>query len=302
MALVLILLAVLLLLTFVLGYALSSYVVHPKRFTIAEAEACEKEKGYWGDYDELEKTKYLVTAEDGYQLHAVYIPAEKTSQKYVIISHGYTYNWCGSVKYLHIFRDCGYHCILYDNRGHGENPPTVCTMGIQESKDLLSVIRDTYQRFGDDITIGLHGESMGAAITTMALGSKPRVAFAVMDCGYADLMNVLQNKIRTLFHLPAFLCYPASLVCRLCFGYWFGDVEPVNALRDNEIPVCLIHGEDDDFIFCQNSRRMEEATRGYAELHLFPGANHAESLVSDRERYRKIITEFMEKCEQGQFL
>lgn len=298
-AIVIIILVILLLFVAAASYLLSSYLVHPKLFSIEEARECEMGKRYWRNYDELEKTDYIVTAKDGCTLHAICIPAKKPSKKYVIISHGYTYNWCGSVKYMHIFRDCGCNCILYDDRGHGENTPTLCTMGIGESGDLLALIEDAFCRYGEDIEIGLHGESMGAAITTLALGQKPRVDFAVIDCGYADLMNVLQHKIQTQFHLPPILCYPASLVCKLCFGYRFEDVLPIEALADNEIPVCFIHGEQDDFIFYENSVRMHKATKGYGELHLFPGADHAESFASDEERYRRIVRDFLKKCGWG---
>ena len=67
-------------------------------------------------------------------------------------------------------------------------------------------------------------------------------------------------------------------------------------LRDNEVPVCFIHGAADGFIKPSNSERMHEAQKGYSEIHLIPGAEHAQSReVSGEEEYRKIIKEFLEK-------
>ena len=75
------------------------------------------------------------------------------------------------------------------------------------------------------------------------------------------------------------------------------DPEKILA-RLNEIPICFIHGEADDFIKPFNSVDMWKKTKGYAELHLFPGAAHARSLYTDPVKYRKIVTEFVRRIEK----
>ena len=195
-----------------------------------------------------------------------------------------------------MYRDLGFHCVIYDNRGHGANEKSVCKMGLTEYQDLLEVIHDTRMRFGEEIRLGLHGESMGSAMTVYALGKKPDVTFAVVDCGFADLMNVIQKRMKTLFHLPVIFSYPASLICKLAFGYWVSEVQPIKALEENQVPVCFMHGEADDFIVCENSERMQKKTKGYSELHLFPGARHAESIAVDETGYRKSVQGFLQHC------
>lgn len=285
---------ILIVLVFVIGYALASYLVHPQRVSLEDAIVNETSKGYFGDYGALTKQDYIVKGYQDYELHVQYIPARSESKKFVIISHGYTYNRLGSVKYLRIFRDFDYNCIIYDDRAHGLNKNTTCTMGIREAKDLLAIIQDAYDRYGNDIYLGLHGESMGSGLTAMALRYQPNVKFAVLDCGYADIANVLQHKVQSMFHLPPAICYPASLMCKLFYGYFFGEVQPIKCLKNNQIPVCFMHGEEDTFVSCANSERMYEANKGYKELHLFPGAEHAEAYRSDPERYREILKEFLE--------
>ena len=291
-------LAALILLILVFCYLMAFFLVYPHDHTIENGRSLIEERGLWRDFDTMKKQVYIVTAADGYQLHAQAVFADTESNRFVILSHGYCCNWCFCVKYVHIFRKLGFHCIIYDNRGHGLNAPSICTVGYRESADLLDVIADTRRRFGEDISIGLHGESMGAALTAIALGSKPKVDFAVLDCGYAKLMDVVQHRLKRLYGIPKFLCYPSSLMCWLFFGFAPWHAKPVTALADNEIPVCLIHGKDDDFVTYDHSERLYRANKGYKELHLFPGAEHTRSIDTDEEAYLKILERFLARCQQ----
>ena len=203
------------------------------------------------------------------------------------------------MKYLHLFRRLGYNCIIYDDRGHGENIRTKCTLGLYESEDLIAVIADTYNRYGKSIYLGLHGESMGSALQITALKYHPDVKFIVNDCGFADLMGVLRHKVKLNFGLPEWVIYPASVMSRILYGYAFTAVRPIDSLADNrDVPICFVHGLADNFITPDHSERMKAATKGYAELHLFPGADHAQCLQSDPERYFRMLSDFLAKVER----
>lgn len=290
---VIVILVVLVVLT-IISCLMAAYVARPRCTSLEKAKKIAEDAGFWRDYDQMEREELEIESYDGYRLKAFYVPASQKSDKYVIISHGYTYNRYGSLRYLHMFRSFGYNCLIYDDRGHGANPRTKCTMGVRESRDLLVLIQWVHARFGDDIILGLHGESMGAALQIMALKEKPAVRFVVNDCGYADLMGVLINNVNAL-HMPKCFCYLASVACRLVFGYSFTKVRPIDALSDNKIPICFMHGAADDFIPCDHSERMHRAMTAYSELHLFPGAAHGHSIDSDEESYRRIVKGFLDK-------
>lgn len=279
----------------VVSCLMAAYVAKPRYTSLEKARKIAEDAGFWREYDKLEKEEPEIESYDGYRLKAFYIPVAQPTDRYVIISHGYTYNRYGSLRYLHMFRSFGYNCLIYDNRGHGANPRTKCTMGVRESRDLLRVIDWVHERFGKDIILGLHGESMGSALQIMALKEKPAVQFVVNDCGYADLMGVLTHNIGSALHMPKCFCYFASAACRLVFGYSFTGVRPIDSLKDNTIPICFMHGAADDFIPCSHSERMHQAMTAYSELHLFPGAAHGLSIDSDEESYRKIVKEFLDK-------
>ncbi len=239
--------------------------------------------------------EHTVRTYDGHDLWVGFVPAKEKSKKYVILSHGYTSTRYGMYKYAALWRKLGVNCVLYENRGHGVNKPTTVSFGIRESKDLRMVIEDTYERYGRDIQIGLHGESMGAGLQVMALEHHPEVAFIINDCGYAEILPVLQWKVQEAFHFPGWLAKLASPFAKLFFGFRFEDVRPIDCLKENEIPICFVHGLEDTFTHCWHSEKMYEANKGYKELHLFEGADHAECVVVDTERYLKMLKNFTEK-------
>lgn len=139
---------------------------------------------------------------------------------------------------------------------------------------------------------------MGAALQILALRGRPKVQFIINDCGFARLMDVITHNIGKTLHLPRWLCQPVSVASLCYFGFSYGELKPVDVLKDNEVPICFIHGEKDDFIPCSHSQEMYEATKGYRELHLFPEAEHAQSIDSNEALYTQIVRDFLEKIGQ----
>lgn len=285
----------LILLIITISVLLARLVARPHTISYEDEIAYEKEHGMWKNFEELPREQYTIKSFDGYELNTLLIPAAAPSDRYVIISHGYGGCALGSVKYLHMFHALGFNAIMYDNRGHGSNKKTPCTMGHNESRDLLSVINHTYKRFGDKITLGLHGESMGSALTINALRYGLNVKFIISDCGYNDLEKLLTRLIRVRVHLPLFFVKCSSIASRLIYGYKYSEIKPINCLPSNDIPICFIHGKSDDFILCSHAAEMHDLQRGYGELHLFEGAGHAYSIVKDEAGYRKIVADFLKK-------
>lgn len=241
------------------------------------------------------ENEHTVETYDGHKIWVGFVPGNPENKHYVVLSHGYTSTRYGMYKYAVLWRKLGYNCVVYDNRGHGVNAPATITFGVRESRDLIAVIEDTYERYGRDIHIGLHGESMGAGLQLMALSHKPKVDFIVNDCGYSEILPVLRYKVNQGFHLPGWLADLATPYGKLIFGFSFQEVRPIDRLVDNEIPICFVHGTGDTFTAHWHSQKMYEANKGYKELHLYDGIDHAECIVSDPQRYLAMMQAFVEK-------
>ncbi len=294
---IIVIVAIVALLAILAGVSLryASGVAEPSGNSLDQEITWEEEHGLWEDFSQLERTPYEVEGSGGYVLHCEFVPAAQTSNRYVIISHGFGSNRYGAAKYVTAYRDLGFNCIIYDVRAHGENEKAVCTLGQVEAKDLLAIIDNTHARYGSDIVLGLHGESMGSSISISSLQYKPGVVFVVADCGFANLYTLLSDGAKSA-HM-SWLIPEVNLACQLRYGFDLHKTSPVDALLGNTVPLCLIHGENDTGIPPENSRLLQEATSGYSEIHIVPGAAHAESReVLGKDGYEHIIEEFLQNA------
>ena len=272
----------------------ASFIVNGKRQTLDEAIAWQQQHYDISWYQPLEKTDYTIHSFDVYLLHVQFCKNPEPTDKYVIISHGYTDNRYGMLKYMRQYLSAGFHCIIYDLRGHGENAPDFCTYSIRESKDLHALIADTRRRYPDLKVLGLHGESLGAATTVAVLKYDQDLAFAVADCGFSEITNVLKVGMRHS-KMPEWFVWPASAAANLRYGYAFTQMRPIDSLKNNQVPLLFLHGEKDTFIVPKNSEDMLQATAGPAELHVIPDAKHAASVLTHPDLYEEYLHAFLEK-------
>lgn len=227
-------------------------------------------------------------------LHVEFLKNPRHTDKYIILSHGYTDNRMGSLKYVKMYLDYGFNCIIYDLRGHGENEPTFTTYGIREGKDLIKLIEDTKARYKDISVLGLHGESLGAATTLTSLKYKPEIGFVVADCGFSDIENVLRLGYKNA-GLPTFLFDIANFTGKIRYHYSLAEMRPIDSLDENTIPILFMHGAKDNFIIPKNSEDMSARTKGYKELYLIEDAGHAESILVHPDEYRERVKAFLER-------
>ncbi|MBK5252910.1 MAG: prolyl oligopeptidase family serine peptidase [Peptostreptococcaceae bacterium] len=276
-------------------WSLLQVAVNPKYFTTLESMKYESIKGNLDGYKELEKEDYIIKSYDNYELHSTYIPND--SNKFVIITHGHQSTRWSSVKYLMIYRKLGYSAVIYDVRSHGENESGYVTLGLRESKDLLEVIKDTRAKYGNSIYIGLHGESMGAAISDMVLEYNPEVKFVVSDCGYSNFMMMARMLAKSKYRIIGVVADLANVICKLVYKFDLNEVKPIDTIRKNYVPICFIHGDSDKFIDKINAEMMCKENPGYKELHIFEEAKHAQSYNSNPQKYMKVIDDFVNKVE-----
>ena len=289
--------ALLILLVFMIGISVYLVIYAMKNMhhhSLEDSRAWQEHHYDLSWYDSMEKTDYTVTCGDGYILHAQFLPNPVPTDRYILITHGFTDNHYGSLKYARIYLDNGYNVIIYDLRGHGMNSKTITTFTILEREDLYAMILDSRRRYPDMKVLGLHGESLGAGTTVAVLKKKPPVDFAVVDCGFYDMVPVFEVAIRS-YHLPVFMVKVASMCAKVIYGYSFRQMRPIEALADNQIPLLFMHGSCDELVSPEHSRKMSKATAGYSEVHMIPNAGHADAVFTDPEMYRIIVTDFLRK-------
>ena len=189
----------------------------------------------------------------------------------------------------------GRSALVVDQRCCGRSEGNVITFGINEHRDCLTWLAHMRQRFGDDVKVILTGLSMGAGTVMIAAGAPDlpdNVIGVLADCGYSSPKDIIQKVIRDM-KLPPTLSYPFVKLGARIFGHFdLEETSPVEALKNSKVPVLLIHGEDDNFVPCDMSRKCYESCTAKKRLVTVPGAGHGLVYLVDNERYFQSVVEF----------
>lgn len=274
----------------------------PRRIKKEDVYQIEVDKGYidktW--YESIASHEYKVKSKHGYPLFMKQLIQAVPSNKVIVMVHGHGFNHVGSIKYIRIFYDLGYDVILFDNTNCGESGGNVTTMGKKESDDLESILDTVVFLYGSGVSIGLHGESLGAASSLLFASKHPeRIRFVIADCGYSDFKKEVAHQIKRRFKREVpLLVATSNLLCKFLYQFSFDEVSPVHhigsdALRN--LPILFIHGEKDGYTPVSMSEELYAIKKGVKELYLAKNATHAESFGSDKQEYARQITLFLEK-------
>ena len=271
----------------------------PKHFKTKEEKEFEISNcGHQDGFDKYQRTQIEFVLSDGYVIHGDY--SINNPKKFVICMHGHISNRESSLKYAYAFYRLGYSLLFFDHRSHGENVRGIVTMGYQEHKDALEIIKQIRDKFGEDIEIGLFGCSMGGATALLCIKSCKDLSFVVSDCAFASVEDLVRGFIKQ-HHSPYWPILPlTNLVFKKKYGFSFRDACPREDLKQNrETPVLFIHGKEDNLVYLKNVEMLYSNDNGPKELVIFEGANHCGSVTIDKQRYYKVIEDFINKYKRG---
>lgn len=237
---------------------------------------------------------YSITAFDGLTLWGTYYEY-KPGAPIELMFHGYKgsgeRDLCGGVQRCFAM---GHSAFIVDQRGSGRSGGKVCSFGINERKDCHSWINFLRKEFGEDVKIILTGVSMGAA-TVMMAASEPlpsNVKGILADCGYSSPGEIIQLVMQRQ-GLPPKLIYPFMKLGARIFGHFdLEETSPMEAMKKCTVPVIFFHGEADDFVPCDMSRKNYEVCNAPKTLSIIPGAGHCLGCLIDTKGYLNTLNQF----------
>lgn len=259
-----------------------------------ETKEIESKYDEWSDYDSIEKEDLNFTLDDGYLIHGTFIKSKEESNKYIILTHGFRYSRLGGVKYVNIFRNLGYNIYLYDLRNHGKNVHGgIITMGEQEYKDLAIIIDRIYNKFGNNIQLGLHGESLGAFSSMFVTSLRAnKIKFIIEDCGYSYTRDELLHQTNRQ-KLPKWMYYRIEKYALKKYNQHWKDMDAKKVLKSCTIPMLFMHGGADTFTPPKMAQELYDSHAGYKQICIIEGAEHAQSVVTDYKKYKETVNNFI---------
>ncbi|KZZ86158.1 alpha/beta hydrolase [Bacillus sp. SJS] len=280
------------------GFFFTHMMMYSKKKT--DEEIIEKEKlgGHFvqKDFDELEKRNVSIPSRFGYSIKG-YLIAPYKEKKFVIVSHGVTMNRYNSIKYMNLFLDRGYNVLIYDHRRHGESGGKTTSYGYYEKFDLRSAVHWLKHQYGENITLGIHGESMGAVSMLLYAGILEDGAdFYIADCPFEDLEQLLLYRLQAEIRIPKWLVMPiARLFLKWRDGYNMDEVSPIKIIDQIQKPILFIHGKKDGTIPFSSSIHLYKQKPGLKKIYIAENAEHAMSFTMNQAEYEQRIKLFLQE-------
>ena len=214
-----------------------------------------------------------------------------------IVVHGWRDTAIKFMMIARIYELAGYNVLMPDLHAHGLSEGEAVQMGWKDRKDVLHWMTVASELFGTNDFV-VHGVSMGAATTMCVSGEKmpecvKNIRF-IEDCGYTSAWDEFSYELKELFGLSDFpLLYATSLLCKIKYGWSFGEASPIKQVRKCPYPMLFIHGDNDTFVPSEMVHPLYEAKKVEKEIWITKGTEHARSYADYREEYFKKVKTFL---------
>ncbi|EOU1116426.1 alpha/beta hydrolase [Clostridium perfringens] len=254
-------------------------------------------------YNSASKEDITLKSFDGLNLTSTLIMNENPTNKFIVLVHGVSICYVGSLKYFDIFYRNGFNVLIVNQRRHGKSEGKYSTYGFYEKYDVNMWIEYLKSRFGNDIILGLHGESMGAGTVVETIPLNDSIKFVIEDCGYSNFHELIgfqithayKNRLVRKILRPSLIF--ANFFMKTKAKFSMKKIVPIDIVSSTSLPMMFIHGKEDYFVPWYMALDLYKAkTKGYKELYLVEGAKHAEALEVNKILYEKKIMTFIEKA------
>ncbi|EHK2328563.1 alpha/beta hydrolase [Clostridium perfringens] len=254
-------------------------------------------------YNSASKEDITLKSFDDLNLTSTLIMNENPTNKFIVLVHGVSICYVGSLKYFDIFYKNGFNVLIVNQRRHGKSEGKYSTYGFYEKYDVNMWIEYLKSRFGNDIILGLHGESMGAGTVMETIPLNDSIKFVIEDCGYSNFHELIgfqitheyKNKLVRKILRPSLLF--ANFFMKTKAKFSMKKIVPIDIVASTSLPMMFVHGKEDYFVPWYMAVDLYKAkTKGYKELYLVEGAKHAEALEVNKILYEKKIMTFIEKA------
>ncbi len=210
----------------------------------------------------------------GKRLHGWWIPVNHSAPA-VVVLHGWGANASVMLPLARPLHAAGFHALFVDARGHGMSDHDGYASMPRFSEDLDAAVDWTIGR--QEVTaVGVVGHSIGAAagILAAARDQASRISCLVSVSGFADVWDMMMEST-SLATMPAAAAWAIRRTMEYVLDTSLDDIAPVRHIPQIEVPIMIMHGDQDEVVGVQHAFRLAEAAPA-AEVRIVAGGTHGD--------------------------
>lgn len=232
-----------------------------------------------------------LTTNDGFYLSALYSPSSNGAT--IILCHGYKMDCAEMIPTAKLLAIHGYGVMLPNLRSHGNSDGELISFGLHEWRDLEAAVHFILTQ-DEHTTIGLFGNSMGAAIALCYTARDPRIAAVIAQSPYASIAHSINKGVRQFSDLPAFpfaplIHYHAQRKLKIDTA----TIAPVNVIANiTPRPILLMMGGEDNHVEPEGIFALQHAAGANAQLWYEPLLGHVEFYQQLPLKFEQRVVDF----------
>lgn len=249
-------------------------------------------------------TPFTVKTQDGIRIEAYLIAPSsqilrEKSQGTILMLHGISgikeHNFAIAERFI----AAGFYCITYDSRSHGASTGKFVSYGLKEVTDASLILDEADRRFGQNLApFGLFGISLGASVGLQLIPQDSRIQRAVLVSPFANLETLVGELSQKYLSRIG-----AKLFVNLLFWLTekrtnlpFHQVTPISFADAIDIPIMVVHGENDPFTNINHGRQIYEAIPNQNKVwRLVSQGNHHQVLMQGGDELYREMVEFLKR-------
>lgn len=232
---------------------------------------------------------------------AWYIPGG--GKTWVVVVHGNSMTREDGIRILPTLAGEGYPVLVISYRNDPEapeDPSGKLRYGATEWRDVEAAI--WYARGEGARDVILFGYSMGGGIVASLLERSPMaddVRGAILEAPMLDFgrtvdLNASGEELPMIgLPLPSSLTAVAKWMASLRYGIDWDELDYLATADELDVPILLIHGQEDEDVPIQTSEELAEARPDLVTFVPVPEAAHMEAWNVDPQAYERAVVSFL---------
>lgn len=219
-----------------------------------------------------------------------------TTKSTIILVHGIRSSKNHFMELSTVLSRNGFNAVAIDLRAHGESEGQFCTFGVNEKKDIKSVI-DYLIKTENISNIGIWGQSLGGAVALQSMGFDKRIKFGIIESTFTDYKVIVNDyfDLHAGFSFKPFSNYLANRAAKIA-DFDAEDAQPIKYCEKIYQPILIVHGNKDERINISygkaNFSKLKSVQKEFIEIN---NANHLNVWKVGGNPYFKKVLAFLNK-------